>query len=58
MKVKQVRNLLDWVSQIQAQSGAVDASLVIVKLAQLMKPYDHEEFFEFVARVKKLQTMS
>jgi hypothetical protein len=58
MKVKQIRNLLASLSQIQAKSGASDASAVFEKLASLMRPYDHEEFSEFVARVKRLQNRS
>ncbi len=58
MKVKQIRNLLDSLSQIQAKSGASDASTVIARLASLMRPYDHEEFSEFVARVKRLRDRS
>jgi hypothetical protein len=55
MNVKKARNILDCASKIQAQSGASEASVVFSRLARLMKKYDHEEFSEFVARVKKLQ---
>ena len=58
MKVKQIRNLLDCVSQIQASSGAGEAAIVYTKIAALMKPYDHEEFSEFIARLKRLQARS